>query len=124
MRDRLSADAGLDALNSFSTFSPTWKKAVTYLDNVSNEEKGSFDWAKQRAEFQFNYELSSRDEGKEPEKIDSTNPAVKLIKAALDGLKALNDPSKRIEDMPQYKQAQQLFDRQQGVEASGVDVRV
>ena len=122
MIDRLQADTGLDALNSFSKFAPTWKKAVTYLDNVSNEEKGSLDWAKQRAGMQFNYELSSRNEGEEPEKLDSTNPTVKLIKAALDSLKALNDPSNRLEDMPLYKQAEQLFASQQAGASTSIDI--
>ncbi|SFF51939.1 hypothetical protein SAMN04487844_1246 [Methylobacterium sp. yr596] len=124
MRDRLHADTGIDVINVDGKLAPGLKKVINYLDNVSIEEKGSFDWAKQRGEAQADYEARSRFEGEEPEKIDSTNPAVKLIKAALDSLKALNDPSKRVEDMPQYKQAQQLFDGQQRIEAPGVDVKV
>lgn len=122
MRDRLHADTGLDALVSGGKHAPTLKNAIAYLDNVSAEEKGSFDWAQQRAGMQFDYELRSRFEGEEPEKLDSTNPTVKMIKAALDSLKALNDPSNRLEDMPLYKQAQELFDGQQGTKSFGVDV--
>ncbi|GJD38716.1 MULTISPECIES: hypothetical protein [Methylobacterium] len=122
MRDRLHADTGLDAVVSGGKLAPTWNKVVTYLDNVSAEEKGSFDWAKERAAMQSNYEARSRFEGEQPENLDSTNQTVKLIKAALDSLKALNDPSNRLEDMPLYKQAQELFASQQAGALTGIDI--
>jgi len=47
-------------------------------------------------------------DGKQPENVDSENPLVKLIRNALDAIKAGGDPSKQLEDMPQYRLAQQL----------------
>lgn len=85
-----------------------YKAGIAFLDSVSAEEKGSFDWALQRAAVQFGYESAMSQSGREPEKIDSESPLVKMLKAAMDALKALNDPSKRLEDMPQYQQAKEF----------------
>lgn len=123
MRDRLHADTGLDAVTSDGKSAPALKKAIGYLDNVSTEEKSSFDWALDRASIQSDYEARSRFEGQEPEKLDSTNPLVKMIKAAFDSLKELGDPSKHLEDMPLYKQAQQLFASQQTGASFTLDIK-
>ena len=86
-----------------------FKAAIDFLDGVSPEEKASFDWAKERASAQFNYELSMQRDGGVPDKVDSENPIVKMILSGLNALKALGDPSRQLEDMPQYRQAQQYF---------------
>jgi hypothetical protein len=100
-----------------------YKSGIEFLDSVSNEEKASFEWAVQRAASQYAYEVLMRRDGKEPEVLDSTNPAVKMIKGALEALAATDDPSKVLEDMPQYMQAQRLHASRESAGASSfVDV--
>src|SRR5262249_23599373 len=89
-----------------------FKAAIDFLDGFSPEDKASFDWAKERASAQFNYELSMQRDGQVPDKVDSENPIVKMILSGLNALKALGDPSRQLEDTPEYKQAQQLFQSQ------------
>jgi hypothetical protein len=98
------------------------KAGIAFLDNVSPEEKGSFDWAKQRASVQFSYETEMRRRGEEPEKLDSGSALVKMIKAAMDNLRDLNDPSKSLEDMPQYKQAETYYAAAGGQPPGPVDL--
>jgi hypothetical protein len=100
-----------------------YKAGIAFLDSVSDEEKASFEWAVQRAASQYAYEVLMRRDGKEPEILDSTNPAVKMIKGALEAVAAADDPSKQLEDMPEYKQAQRLHAARESAGASGfVDV--
>jgi hypothetical protein len=100
-----------------------YKSGIEFLDSVSNEEKASFEWAVQRAASQYAYEVLMRRDGKEPEVLDSANPAVKMIKGALEALAATDDPSKVLEDMPQYMQAQRLHASRESAGASSfVDV--
>jgi hypothetical protein len=87
-----------------------YKAGMAFLDSVSPEEKGgSFEWAQQRAVGQYGYEAAMRQKGEEPKNLDSDSPVVKMLKGALDALTSLNDASKKLEDMPQYKQAQTAF---------------
>jgi hypothetical protein len=87
-----------------------YKAGVAFLDSVSPEEKaGSFEWAQQRAAGQYGYESAMHQKGEEPENLDSDSPVVKMLKGAMDALRSLNDASKKLEDMPQYKQAQAAF---------------
>ncbi|WP_053220797.1 hypothetical protein [Methylobacterium indicum] len=126
MLSRFSKDTGFyENISKTDTLGKIhlYKNAISYLDNVSEEEKKSFEWAKSRALFQSDYEATSRDSGEEPEKLDSPNPLVKLLKAAFDSLNDLGDPSKTVEDMPRYKQAQALFASQQAGGAATVDVK-
>jgi len=85
-----------------------YKAGIEFLGSVSEEEKAGFEWAVQRAASQYAYEVLARRDGGEPENLDSTNPVVKMIKGALDALAATDDPSKLLEDMPQYNEAQRL----------------
>jgi hypothetical protein len=86
------------------------KNGIAFLDSVSPEEKaGSFEWAQQRAAVQYSYECAMRQKDEVPEKLDSSNPVVKMLKGAMDALRSLNDASKKLQDMPQYQQAQAAF---------------
>lgn len=105
-----------------SDFAAIYEAGIKFLDSVSAEEKaGSFEWALQRANVQYGYEAAMRQQGKEPENFDTTHPVVRALKAAMDALSATNDPSKRLEDMPLYKQAQRLHDTSMGQSAGLVD---
>lgn len=64
-----------------------YKAGITFLEGASDEEKSSANWAMQRAATQFGYENASRQQGHEPETLDSDSPVVRMIKGALDGLK-------------------------------------
>jgi hypothetical protein len=110
MAQQQGAAMGLDfgAVRFQSDPAGGYKAGIAFLDSVSDEEKASFEWAVQRAASQYAYEVLMRRDGKEPESLDSTNPVVKMVKGALDALAATDDPSKLLEDMPQYKQAEQL----------------
>jgi hypothetical protein len=117
-----SAAMGLDngAIQFQSDPAAGFKAGIAFLDSVSAEEKAGFDWAAQRAAIQFSYEMIMRRDGKEPENLDSTHPIVKMIKGALDALAATGDPSKQVEDMPQYKQAKVLHTARAGAGASNL----
>lgn len=110
MAQQQGAAMGLDfgAVRFQSDPAGGYKAGIAFLDSVSDEEKASFEWAVQRAASQYAYEVLMRRDGKEPEIFDSVNPIVNLIKGALEALAATDDPSKLLEDMPQYKQAEQL----------------
>lgn len=123
---RLDAATGQDQMGGVTdngTIRDMFKRTVGSLDSVSEEEKSSFDWASQRSRAQWSYEIITTGMGEVPEKMDSTNPVAKMIKAALDSLTALGDPSKQLKDMPLYKQAQRLFAGQQGGSSSAVDIK-
>lgn len=87
------------------------KAAMQFLDTVSDEEKTSMTWANQRANHELAYDLFSRQEGKEPEKLESDSPLVKLIKAGFDNLRRVGDPSRQMSDTPEYQQAMQLSEQ-------------
>jgi len=57
------------------------------LDNVSSEEKSSLEWAIGRANAQIAYENAAEVENKVPEKLDSEDPIVQLITAAMKAMK-------------------------------------
>lgn len=97
-----------------------YKSGMEFLDSVSAEEKASFEWAVQRAASQYAYEVLTLRDGKEPEILDSSNPIVKMIKGALEALAATDDPSKVLEDMPQYEQAKLLQANRESAGASGL----
>lgn len=59
------------------------KAGITFLDGVSDEEKGSVTWAAYRATAQNFYEAVSQGAGEVPENLDSDNPLVKVLKAAM-----------------------------------------
>ena len=112
MTARTDAATGQDHMGGVTdngTIRDMFKRTVSFLDGASDEEKGSFDWARQRARAQWSYENVTKGMGEVPETMDSTNPIAKMIKAALDSLTTLGDPSKQLEDMPLYKRAEQLF---------------
>jgi hypothetical protein len=97
-----------------------YRSGIEFLDSVSEEEKASFAWAVQRAASQYAYEVLTLRDGEEPEILDSSNPIVKMIKGALEALAATDDPSKVLEDMPQYEQAELLHASRESVGASGL----
>ncbi len=112
MNKQLDVAFGFD--NPANTAHPTAamsKAGIKFLDGVSDEEKSSLNWAKQRAATQFTYEVQSKQEGQEPENLDSDSPLVKLIKGGLDRLRQTDDSSQQLEDTPQYKQAVQLSEQ-------------
>jgi hypothetical protein len=110
MSDQQAAAMGLTNGTFQSDPAAGYKAGVAFLDSVSPEEKaGSFEWAQQRAAGQYGYESAMRQKGEEPETLDSDSPVVKMLKGAMDALRSLNDASKKLEDMPQYKQAQTAF---------------
>jgi hypothetical protein len=64
-----------------------FKAGVQWLDGVSNDEKSSVTWAMSRAAAQTSYEWAMEGRGEPAENLDSTNPLVKLIRAALETMK-------------------------------------
>ncbi|MCW2247135.1 hypothetical protein M2352_002726 [Azospirillum fermentarium] len=87
------------------------KAGIQFLDTVSDEEKTSMTWANQRANLELNYDLFSRQEGTEPENVESDSPLVKLIKGGLENLRRGGNPANQLEDTPEYKQAVQLSEQ-------------
>lgn len=65
----------------------SYRAGIAFLDGVSDEEKASVNWAVQRAAVQFGYETTMRESGREPEKLDSGSPLVRMLKGAMDTLK-------------------------------------
>ncbi|WP_316189758.1 hypothetical protein [Bradyrhizobium sp. SZCCHNS1054] len=97
-------------------------RGIRFLDGVSAEEKTSLRWAAIRAGTQHDYEAWSRDSGKVPEKTDGKDhPLVKILRSGLERRLALRDPTKRLEDMPEYQQAKQLAEQQRTQLHSVVD---
>lgn len=87
-------------------------RGIRFLDGVSAEEKTSLRWAAIRAGTQLDYEAWSRDSGKVPEKTDGKDhPLVKILRSGLERQLALRDPTKRLEDMPEYQQAKNLAEQ-------------
>jgi hypothetical protein len=124
MADQQAAAMGLTSGTFQSNPAAGYKAGVAFLDSVSSEEKaGSFEWAQQRAAVQYGYESAMHQKGEEPENLDSDSPVVKMLKGAMDALKTLNDSSKKLDDMPQYKQAQDYFNAS-GTSANVVDKAV
>ena len=74
-------------LSSTSNFSDGFKNGIHFLDNVSSEEKSSTAWAIERASAQITYENAAEVENKAPEKLDSEDPIVQLITAAMKAMK-------------------------------------
>lgn len=103
--------AGVADIVGNSKYADAFKAEIKFLDGVSDEEKSSLKWAKQRAVAQDSYEVQSRRQGQEPENFDIDNPVVKLIKGGIDRLRQLGNPANQLEDMPQYKQAVQLAEQ-------------
>ncbi|WP_454019109.1 hypothetical protein [Azospirillum sp. Marseille-Q6669] len=87
-----------------------FRAGVAFLEGVSDEEKGSANWAVQRAATQFGYEQSMRSSGREPDDLDSESPLVAMIKGAMDRLKDTSPESvatggyvKDLKDMPLFR---------------------
>ncbi|TWA67171.1 hypothetical protein FBZ82_107144 [Azospirillum brasilense] len=87
-----------------------FRAGVAFLEGVSDEEKGSANWAVQRAANQFGYEQTMRSSGREPENLDSENPLVAMIKGAMDRLKDTSPQAvatggyvKDLKDMPLFR---------------------
>lgn len=74
-------------VSSTSNFSDSFKSGIHFLDSVSSEEKSSVEWAIERASAQIAYESAAETERKIPEKLDSENPLVQLITAAMKSMK-------------------------------------
>jgi len=74
-------------LSSSSNFAEGFKNGIHLLDNVSSEEKSSLEWAIGRANAQIAYENAAEVENKAPEKLDSEDPIVQLITAAMKAMK-------------------------------------
>ena len=74
-------------LSSSSNFAEGFKNGIRLLDNVSSEEKSSLEWAIGRASAQIAYENAAEVENKAPEKLDSEDPIVQLITAAMKAMK-------------------------------------
>jgi hypothetical protein len=74
-------------LSSSSNFAEGFKNEIHFLDNVSSEEKSSLEWAIGRASAQIAYEAAAEVENKAPEKLDSEDPIVQLITAAMKAMK-------------------------------------
>ena len=112
MGQQLMAATGLN--NPAAAANPTAAMTlagIRFLDSVSDEEKSSMAWAEKRAGMQFTYESFSRQEGTEPETVESDSPLVKLIKGGLDNLRQTGDPSRQLKDTPEYQQAVQLSEQ-------------
>lgn len=98
MGKQLERAQGLDADNpaAFAAHlgnpSAGMKAGIRFLDTVSDEEKQSVNWAVSRASMQHSYELLAERDGQEVENLDSDNPLVKAIKAALSAAKG--DPAR------------------------------
>src|SRR4051812_21576143 len=64
-----------------------YKSVITSLDSASSEEKGSFKWAYARAAAQLSYNSNFPDDVDKDvprEDLESTNPIVKVIFAAME----------------------------------------
>lgn len=73
-------------VSPFNSVSDGFKNGIHFLDSVSSEEKSSTAWAIERAGAQITYENAAEIEHKVPEKLDSGNPFVNLIMAAMKGM--------------------------------------
>lgn len=69
-----------------------FKAAVSWLDNVSNDEKTSIAWAASRADAQVSYERTAARGGGTPDNLDSDNPLARVVKAAMDTM--TDDPAR------------------------------
>ncbi|MBP2316906.1 hypothetical protein [Azospirillum soli] len=69
--------------NTASGMAAASKAGIKFLDSVSDEEKQSVTWAAHRATAQNFYEAVSQGAGETPENLDSDNPLVKVLKAAM-----------------------------------------
>jgi hypothetical protein len=124
MSDQQAAAMGLTNGTFQSDPAAGFKAGIAFFDGVSPEEKaGSFEWAQQRAAMHYGYESAMRQKGEKPENLNSDSPVVKMLKGAMDALRNLNDSSKKLEDMPQYQQAQNDFNSS-GTSASVIDKTV
>ncbi|BAI75869.1 hypothetical protein AZL_d00430 (plasmid) [Azospirillum sp. B510] len=109
LNDAMGLDQATAAAGKLT--SDMFLKGVRFMDGVSDEEKTSMFWAEKRAGLQFSYEGRSRQEGKEPENVDSESPLAKLIKGGLENLRRTGDPSRQLKDTPEYRQAVQLSEQ-------------
>ncbi len=78
--------------NTASGMAAAAKAGIKFLDSVSDEEKQSVTWAANRSMGQAFYEAVSQGAGEEPENLDSDNPLVKVLKAAMTS--ARGDPAR------------------------------
>lgn len=86
------------------------KAVLDYLNDACPEEKAnSFAWRAQLAVAHWSYEAAASWNGETPEHFELDDPILKMILAAMDERAKLGDSSKRLEDMPAYKQALEAF---------------
>jgi len=89
---------GIDSANPASiaafqgNLANAMKAGAKFLDSVSDEEKQSVNWAMSRASMQQSHEMLAERDGQPVENLDSDNPLVKVIKAALSAAKG--DPAR------------------------------
>ncbi|HZW25357.1 MAG TPA: hypothetical protein VFF26_07730 [Gallionella sp.] len=74
-------------VSPFNSVSDGFKNGIRFLDSVSSEEKSSSAWAIERASAQITYESAAENEHITPEKLDSEDPIVQLITAAMKAMK-------------------------------------
>jgi hypothetical protein len=67
---------------------PGYLAGIKFLDSASPEEKASANWAQRRAILQTAYQETLQPKDGPPQNVDSGNPIVNLLAAALKGLKA------------------------------------
>ncbi|CAO3362007.1 hypothetical protein [Azospirillum palustre] len=98
MGQQVERAQGIDSANPASiaafqgNMANAMKAGAKFLDTVSDEEKQSVSWAMSRASMQHSHEMLSARDGQPAENLDSDNPLVKVIKAALSAAKG--DPAR------------------------------
>ena len=124
MNKQVEQAIGLDhPANAMNPTAAMQKAGIQFLDSVSDEEKTSITWARQRAAVQGAYEVLSRQEGKEPDDVDSDSPLVKLIRGGLEDLRRGGNPANQLEDTPEYKQAVQLAEQMKAARAQAAGIK-
>ncbi len=88
----INADNPASVLAVQGNLANAMKAGTKFLDTVSDEEKQSVSWAMSRASMQHSYEALAARDGQPVENLDSDNPLVKVIKAALGAAKG--DPAR------------------------------
>lgn len=87
-----------------------YKAAIEFLDDASDEEKTSLAWAQDRASAQWAYQSIMKWSGQPAEDVDSGNMIVNMLLKAWDEVAARNDPSAKVENMPSWFKALELWD--------------